>query len=201
MADKCVACLERGSVPHFSGLVPGPRDKESLRRVRREADGGDPLVVALEGVFALAEDVPQLDGLVARARDDLAVIGREGDAHDVLGVPDKAADGLAGVEVPEAHGPVPAAGEGKASVVGEGDVLNKVGVTVERAERNTIALEFGIEVPDHDGLVAGARDKGVGFLGRHGEASNCTAVTSKSSTKFKGCHFCYCLLLGLMYFN
>lgn len=45
----------------------------------------------LDGVFADTQSVPQLDGLVPRARYDLAVISREGDAQDVLGVPDKAA--------------------------------------------------------------------------------------------------------------
>ena len=38
----------------------------------------------LDGVLALGQGVPQLDGLVPGAGDDLTVVGREGHRHDVL---------------------------------------------------------------------------------------------------------------------
>ena len=47
----------------------------------------------LDGVLADTQGVPQLDGLVPRARHDLAVVGREGHAEDVLGVSHEAAGG------------------------------------------------------------------------------------------------------------
>ena len=68
-----------------------------------------PLSVAilLDVVLALAEGVPQLDGAVTGAGDDLPVVRAEADGQDVGGVADEAAGGEAGVEVPEAEGVVP----------------------------------------------------------------------------------------------
>lgn len=60
-----------------------------------------------DGVLAVTEGVPQLDGAVTRSRNDLAVVGREGDGKDVVGVADEAAGGLAGGELPQAEGLVP----------------------------------------------------------------------------------------------
>ena len=40
----------------------------------------------LDGVLALGEGVPQLDGLVPGAGDDLPVVGGEGNGHHVLGM-------------------------------------------------------------------------------------------------------------------
>ena len=60
-----------------------------------------------DGVLAVTESVPQLDGSVAGSGDDLAVVGGEGDGEDVVGVTDKAAGGYTGRELPEAEGLVP----------------------------------------------------------------------------------------------
>ena len=46
-----------------------------------------------DGVLELAEGVPQVDGAVARAGDDLAIVSRESDGQNVLGVADEAAGG------------------------------------------------------------------------------------------------------------
>lgn len=43
----------------------------------------------LDGVFADSKSVPELDGPVTGARNNLAVIGREGHAQDILGVPNE----------------------------------------------------------------------------------------------------------------
>ena len=51
----------------------------------------------LDGVLADTESVPQLDGLISRSRHDLTVVGREGDAQDILGVTDKPTSRLATV--------------------------------------------------------------------------------------------------------
>jgi hypothetical protein len=77
-------------------------------RVQR-VDKSAPLGVSIlfDVVFALAEGVPELDGAVTRARDDLTVVRAEADGEDVGGVANKAASGNAGVEVPEAEGVVP----------------------------------------------------------------------------------------------
>jgi hypothetical protein len=58
--------------------------------VGREADAGHPIGVSffLDGVLALGKGVPQLDGLVPAARDDLTVVNRESHAEDILyGIP------------------------------------------------------------------------------------------------------------------
>ena len=65
------------------------------------------MVLVGDGELAVAERVPQLDGAVARARDDLAVVGGEGDGENVVGVADEAAGGDTGGELPEAEGLVP----------------------------------------------------------------------------------------------
>ena len=44
----------------------------------------------LDGVLADSQGVPQLDGLVPRARDNLAIVLRESHAEDILGVSHKA---------------------------------------------------------------------------------------------------------------
>lgn len=99
-------------------LVPAAGDNDGGGLGRREADAGDPLGVALvhDGVLALAEGVPELDGLVAGAADDLAVVGAEGDGEDVLLVADEAAGGLARRDLPEAEGAIPRAGESELAI-------------------------------------------------------------------------------------
>ena len=58
-------------------------------------------MVYLDGVLALGEGVPELDGLVARPGHDLAVVRGEGDRHHVLGVVLEAPGRLAGRQVPQ----------------------------------------------------------------------------------------------------
>lgn len=94
---------------HLNNLVPAGRDNDGVQRVGREPDARDPLGVAVLGdvELALAERVPQLDGAVARAGNNLPVVGRERDGQDIRGVADKAAGGQTSVEVPQAQGLVP----------------------------------------------------------------------------------------------
>ena len=46
--------------------------------------------------FAIPESIPELDCSIAGARDDLAVICREGDGKDIVGMPDKATSCVTG---------------------------------------------------------------------------------------------------------
>lgn len=66
---------------NLDDLVPTGRDNDGDDGVGREADARDPLGVAVfDNVeLALAEGVPELDGAVTRSRDDLTVVGGEGD--------------------------------------------------------------------------------------------------------------------------
>lgn len=106
---------------HLDELVPASRDDDGVLGVGGEADARDPLGVALvgDGVLAVTEGVPELDGSVARTRDDLAVVCGEGDGEDVVGVADEAAGGDTGGELPEAEGLVPGRGQGVGTVRGD----------------------------------------------------------------------------------
>ena len=103
---------------HLDELVPAGRDDHGVLGVGAEADARDPVGVALlgDGVLAVTEGVPQLDGLVPRAGDDLAVVGGEGDREDVVVVADEAAGGRAGGKLPKTEGLVPRGGEGVGAV-------------------------------------------------------------------------------------
>ena len=89
--------------------------------VGAEANTRNPIRVALlrDGVLAVTKGVPQLDGLVPRAGDDLAVVGGERDGEDIVVVADEAAGSSAGGELPEAEGLVPRGGEGVGTVGGD----------------------------------------------------------------------------------
>lgn len=70
-----------GQVPDLDGTIPSSTDNDWIDLIWRETDARDPIAVAifLDGVLAFSQSVPQLDGLVARSRHDLTVIGRESD--------------------------------------------------------------------------------------------------------------------------
>jgi hypothetical protein len=80
---------------YLDELVPAGGDNDWVLRVGREADTRDPLLVALvgDGELAVAQGVPQLDGPITRAGDDLAVVGREGDGKNVVSVADETTGG------------------------------------------------------------------------------------------------------------
>eukprot|EP00967_Tisochrysis_lutea_P116364 scaffold187307_cov26-Tisochrysis_lutea.AAC.1 len=121
-----------------------------------------------------------LDRLVARARDNLAVVGREGHREDILLVRDEAAGGGAGVEVPEAKGSVPRARERELAVRGDGDILNVVVVAGESAARHALST---CEVPYEDGLVARTREEDVGLLHCRREAGHPVGVPLERGAK------------------
>jgi hypothetical protein len=90
-------------------LVPTGRDNNRVLGVGAEADARSPLGVALvgDGVLAVTEGVPELDGSVARTGDDLAVVGREADGEDVVGVADESSSGGTGGKLPETESLIP----------------------------------------------------------------------------------------------
>lgn len=72
-----------------------------------------------DGVLAVTEGVPQLDGAVTGSGDDLTVVGGEGDRENVVGVADETAGGGAGGELPESQGLVPRGGQSVSTVGGD----------------------------------------------------------------------------------
>ena len=53
------------------------------------------MALVSDGVFAVAECVPQLDAAITGTGDDLAIIGGEGDGEDIVRVADETAGGNA----------------------------------------------------------------------------------------------------------
>lgn len=116
-------------------LVPAAGNNDGVLRVGAEADARNPLGVALlrDGVLAIAEGVPELDGAVARAGDDLAVVGREGDGENVVGVANEAASGGAGGELPKTEGLVPRGRKGVGAIRGD----NLIQALANRVQHST----------------------------------------------------------------
>jgi len=123
--------LAVAEVPDLDEPVPAGGNNDGVGGVGGEADAGDPLGVAVlgDGVLALTEGVPELDGLVAGGGDDLPVVSGEGDRGDIPSVADEPAGGDTGVQVPETEGLVPGGGEHELAIRGDGEVLNEVVVT------------------------------------------------------------------------
>jgi hypothetical protein len=113
--------VEQCGNTHLNELVPAGGDDDGVLGVGREAHARNPLGVALvgDGVLAVTERVPELDGSVARTGDDLAVVGGEGDGENVVGVADKAAGRHTGGQLPEAERLVPRRGKGVGTVRGD----------------------------------------------------------------------------------
>ena len=106
---------------YLDELVPAGGDNDGVLGVGAEANAGNPLGVALvgDGVLAVTEGVPQLDGAVTGSGDDLAVVGGERDGEDVAVVADEAAGGGAAGELPQAEGLVPRGGQSVGTVGGD----------------------------------------------------------------------------------
>lgn len=66
--------------------------------------------------LAVTEGVPELDCAVAGSRNDLSVVGGEGDRENIVGVSDKSAGGGTGGKLPEAESLVPGGGESVGTV-------------------------------------------------------------------------------------
>lgn len=79
-----------------------------------------------DGELAVSKGVPELDGPIAGSRDDLPVVGGEGNGEDVIGVSNKSAGGGTGGQLPEAESLVPGGREGICTV--RRDDLNSVSV-------------------------------------------------------------------------
>ena len=184
--DEVVAELAVREGPDLHEAIPPARDDEGHRLGRAEADAGHPLGVALgvgaDGVLALPEGVPKLDGLVAGSAHDLAVVHAERHGQDVLRVSDEATGGTAAVDLPKAEGSVPASRQRELSVAADDDVGHEVGVSAEGALGVAVGIVLsGVGVgqaPDEDGLVAGGGEDEVGILGGGGDGRDPVAVAA-----------------------
>jgi len=126
--------LAVGQVPHLDEFVPSGGDDDGVVVGRGKTDAGNPFRVSvlLDGVFANAKRVPQLDRPVAGTRNDLSVVGGESDAEDVLGVSDKSSGGRSHRQVPKTQSGIPRTGQSKLSVRRQHNVRHEVSVALER---------------------------------------------------------------------
>lgn len=106
---------------YLDELIPARRDNDGVLGVGAEAHARNPLGVALigDGVLAVTEGVPELDGTVTGARNDLAVVGREGDGEDIVGVANETTSGGTSGQLPEAKSLVPRSGQSVSAVRGD----------------------------------------------------------------------------------
>jgi hypothetical protein len=157
VTSQVVLQLAVTQVPDLDELVPTTRDDHWVGSVWREADSAGPFSVSLffDGVLALTQGVPQLDGLISGGRDDLSVVSREGNAQDILVVTDEATSGGSKVKVPQSQGAIPRARESELTIRRDGEVRDKVGVSVKRLLWDTIVLlRLTSQLPDDDASVS-----------------------------------------------
>lgn len=168
---------------YLDNLVPASRDNDGVLGVGAEADAADPLGVTVVGdvELALAQGVPELDGAVARARNDLAVVSREADREHIGGVADEAAGGGAGVQVPQTQGLVPRGRESKLAVGRDDNVGNKVVVAVEDALGVAVVGVVAAELPDDDGAVTRSGEQQVRVLLRRGDGGDPALVAGEGA--------------------
>ena len=65
------------------------------------------MAIILDVILALSEGIPELDGSIARAGDNLSVVRAEAHRQHVGGVTNKAARGCTGVQIPETESVIP----------------------------------------------------------------------------------------------
>lgn len=158
-----------------------------------------------DGELAVTECVPELNGPIAGSRDDLPVVGGEGNGENVVGVAHESASSGTRGELPQAESLVPGGGEsictirrddldsvsaqkpndlqflihshlGKTYAVGD-----DVRVAVQRALWVTVGTLVAGQVPDDEGLVARTRQEHVWVFQRGREGGNPSAVTLKGT--------------------
>jgi len=179
--------LAVGQVPDLDLLVPASRDDQGVLCVGGETNAAHPFGVTLilDGVLALTESIPKADGLVARTRNNLSVVSREGNAENILGVTNESLGGGSRVKVPQAKSMIPRSREGELAIRGDNNILNKVRVSVEGTTGNTVLTLFSGEIPDNDALVSRGREDHVRALRGSGDGSDPSTVTLKDASKLK----------------
>lgn len=129
-----------------------------------------------DGVLALTDGVPDLDGSVSAGRDNLSVIGGERDGENITSVADKSVLGDTGLQVPDSQGLVPRAGDGVGTIVRDGTVLDNVGVALKRLSGDSVVGVVSGKRPHNQRLVSGSRQENVGVVGRSSEGGDPAVV-------------------------
>jgi hypothetical protein len=153
---------------------------------RRESHGGNPVrvsLVAIVGELAVTNGVPDLDGAVTASRNNLSVVGRERDRQNVTGVANESLESGSVVKVPQTECLIPRSRDSKITILRDGNVLDNVGVSMERSLGNTVRGLVSGQVPDDQGLITGSGNENVGVASRGSKGSDPTAVAFKGSSE------------------
>jgi len=185
VASQVAGVLQGAGRPDLDEIVPASRDEVGSAGNRREANAGDPVIVAAlsAGELALTDGVPQLDGAIAGARDDLTVVLREGNRQDVLGVAREAGLALASGDFPQTQGVVPRRGQGELAVSADNDVGDEVVVAAKSTTGIAEVTLLASQVPDDDSLVTGRSQDGVRISRGSRDGGNPSTVTHKFTSE------------------
>jgi len=171
--------------PNFDVLVPTTRDDDRVRVARREFDaaGPDGVVTLGHDELAFSEGVPEADGPVARRRDDLSVIRREGDAENIFGVSNERARRAAGLEIPESQSSIPGGRKSEKTVRRDDDILNEMRVPNQRFLGIAVVEVFVSQIPNEKGFIPRRRNEQIRVFGSGGKGSDPPVVSLQDATK------------------
>lgn len=102
--------------------------------------------------------------LIARARDDLAVIRGEGNAEDIVLVANEAAGSGTLVQVPKTESVVPRPRQRELAIRRNDDVRHKVAMAVQALLGHAIISLVMCHMPHNDGLVCNAEKSMVRYV-------------------------------------
>lgn len=146
------------------------------------------MALLLDRVLALSQGVPQLDGLVPGAADDLTVVGGKGHAHDIASMVLEPPGGAASRQIPQTEVLVPRSGQSKVAVGGENDVGDEVTMSVETLLGNSVLIIAG-DLPHNQSFVSGRTQDHVGVLGVGRDLGDPATVSLEGSAELEGfCH-------------
>ena len=94
--------------------------------------------ISTDGVLALSQGVPQLDGSISASAHDLPVVRGESNGENVLGVANEATSGVARGQIPQTKSSVPGTGQTELTIGGDDDIRDKVRVTIQSALWDTV---------------------------------------------------------------
>lgn len=129
---SCFKNKREKSKPYLDKLIPSSRYNDGVFGIHGESNTGDPLRVSVigDGYFAVPENIPELDGAISGAADNLAVVWRKGNRQHVIRVADEASRGLASGQFPQSQRLVPGGRHGVLSITRNGAVLDEVVVAL-----------------------------------------------------------------------
>lgn len=176
-----------GDGPNFHQLVPASGDNDGILGLGGKLDTANPVAMGvLDSALALTESIPETNGAIATTRNDLTVVGGEGNRENIFGVSDEATCGGAIIESPETKSGIPRGGKSELAVLGNDNILNEVVVSTESLLGATVLLRIlkvTLEVEHHDLLVARGGEDHVRALGSSGDGGNPIRVSLENAAK------------------